>query len=284
MRRPRRQRRRAQTFDAMIPNILTTFALCAGLTALRFSLEGRFEAAVEALIVAAVLDTFDGLIARMLNQTSSFGAQLDSLSDFLSFGIVPAVMLYLWSLNGLGLAGWAFALVFAVCCALRLARFNVGVDKPVAPELKGYFTGVPSPAGAGLVLLPLLISFYAEENIAAFFDSPVVVAIFVVGVAALMVSQVPTFSFKMVRIPHRYRLVTMLGVAIFAAAVVSAPWPTLTVFLAIYLLTLPFGWLSYNRRKQRIESSEPPDAEDDDADAETSGGAVPLSVVEAKRK
>ena len=283
MRRPRRQRRRVQTFDAMIPNILTTFALCAGLTALRFSLEGRFEAAVEALVVAAVLDTFDGLIARMLNQTSSFGAQLDSLSDFLSFGIVPAVMLYLWSLNGLGLAGWAFALVFAVCCALRLARFNVGVEKPVPPELKGYFTGVPSPAGAGLVLAPLLISFYAEGVVADFFRSPVVVAIFVVGVAALMVSQVPTFSLKMVRIPHLYRLVTMLGVAIFAAALVSAPWPTFTVFLTVYLLSLPFGWLSYYRRKQRLETAGTPDAEDDDAAAGPAGGG-PLSVIEANRK
>jgi CDP-diacylglycerol---serine O-phosphatidyltransferase len=251
---------------------------------LRFSLEGRFEAAVGALVVAAVLDTFDGLIARMLNQTSSFGAQLDSLSDFLSFGIVPAVMLYLWSLNGLGLAGWAFALVFAVCCALRLARFNVGVDKPVPPELKGYFTGVPSPMGAGLVLAPLLVSFYAEGSIVEFFASPVVVAIFVVGVAALMVSQVPTFSFKMVRIPHRYRLLTMLGVAIFAAAVVSAPWPTLTAFLTIYLISLPFGWLSYNRLKARIAAAGDDDATAGTAGTETATETVPLSVVETNRK
>mgnify|MGYP003626197746 CR=1 FL=1 len=277
MRRPRRQRRKAQSFDALIPNILTTFALCAGLTALRFSLEGRFEAAVEALIVAAVLDTFDGLIARMLKQTSSFGAQLDSLSDFLSFGIVPAVMLYLWSLNGLGLAGWALSLVFCVCCALRLARFNVGaLERPVAPELSKFFTGVPSPAGAGLVLTPIFVSFYGSGFIADFFASPVVVGIFAVGVSALMVSQVPTFSLKMVRIPNRYRLPTMLGVAIFAAAAVSAPWPTLTVMVVAYMATLPFGWLAYNRLRNRLEAAEP--------SGEPATDPVPLSVVDTGRK
>jgi CDP-diacylglycerol--serine O-phosphatidyltransferase len=282
MRRPRRQRRKTQSFDAMIPNILTTFAVCAGLTALRFALEGRFEAAVEALFVAAVLDAFDGRIARMLNQTSSFGAQLDSLSDFLSFGIVPAVMLYIWSLNGLGLAGWALALVLAVCCALRLARFNVGVmERPASPELQKFFTGVPSPAGAGLVLAPLVISFYAPADIAAFFSSHITVGFFVVAVSALMVSQLPTFSLKMVRVPHRYRLPTMLGVAIFAAAAVSAPWPTLSAVLAVYLATLPFGWLSYQRLRQRLAASAPTEP----AEADASGSEpIPLSIVENGRK
>lgn len=279
MRRPRRQRRKAQSFDAMIPNILTTFALCAGLTALRFSIEGRFEAAVEALVVAAVLDAFDGRIARLLNQTSSFGAQLDSLSDFLSFGIVPALMLYLWSLHGLGLAGWALALVFCVCCALRLARFNVGaLERPASPELGRFFTGVPSPAGAGLVLAPLFVSFFAPESIAEFFAHPVLVGVFVVVVSALMVSQYPTFSLKMVRIPHRYRLPTMLGVAVFAAATVSAPWPTLTALVTAYLVTLPFGWFSYNRLKRRIEMEPKPD-EAADGEAEP----APLSVVETDK-
>jgi len=256
----------------MIPNMLTTFALCAGLTALRFALEGRLEHAVTALVIAALLDVFDGRIARMLNQTSNFGAQLDTLSDFLSFGIVPAAMLYMWTLNGIGLAGWALALVFCVCCALRLARFNAELDDPKrSPEARNYFVGVPSPVGAGLVLMPLVISFHDGNRLAALFDEPLVVGAFVVIVSGLMVSNLPTFSFKQVRISHRYRLPAMLGVAIFAAASVSEPWSTLTVVLVAYLLSLPFGWFAYQKLLAREAAEE----------AENKvGEAVPFKIVE----
>ena len=276
MRRPRRQRRKSQSFDAMIPNILTTLALCAGLTALRFSLEGRFENAVEALVIAGVLDTFDGAIARLLKQTSNFGAQLDTLSDFLAFGIVPAAMLYLWSLNELGLAGWAVSLVYAVCCALRLARFNVQITAPrLPPEARSYFVGVPSPIGAGLVLVPLAISFTSTGSFAIFFQQPMVVGAIVLVVSGLMVSQLPTFSVKQIRIPHRYRLLTMLGVAVLAAAIVSAPWQTLTLLVALYAVTLPLGWRSYNRLIRRVEAAQ---AETDAGDGSASGAVLPSSV------
>jgi CDP-diacylglycerol--serine O-phosphatidyltransferase len=296
MRRPGR-RRRTQSFDAMIPNILTMFALCAGLTALRFAIEARYEPAIEALLVAAVLDAFDGRVARMLNQTSRFGAHLDTLSDFLCFGVVPAVMLYVWALDAVGLVGWALALVFTVSCALRLARFNVGaIDgddaaPAITPERLKFFTGVPSPVGAGLVLTPLIVTFYAGGEIAALAAHPAVVGAFVVGAAALMVSQLPTFSAKQLRIPTRYRLPTMLGVALFAAAAVSATWETLTVISVVYLLSLPFGWRSYHRRAALAAAAERErDAtiagdEDDDGEAADSAAApVTLSVVENERK
>jgi CDP-diacylglycerol--serine O-phosphatidyltransferase len=265
----------------MIPNILTTLALCAGLTALRFALEGRFENAVGALVVAGLLDMFDGRVARLLKQTSNFGAQLDTLSDFLSFGVVPAAMLYMSSLNELGLAGWALALVFCVCCALRLARFNAELAEPRrVAEARNYFVGVPSPAGAGIVLMPLVISFYGTDAFSVVFGDPLVVAGFVVVVSGLMVSQLPTFSLKRIHIPPHYRIPTMLGVAIFTAAAVSEPWPTLTFLLVVYAVSLPFAWYSYQRLLQRIESAQA-ESGNDDKPTQT---AVPLTIVNQGRK
>lgn len=263
----------------MIPNILTTFALCAGFTALRFALEGRFEHAVGALVIAALFDAFDGRIARMLNQTSNFGAQLDTLSDFLCFGIVPATMLYMWTLNDIGLAGWALALVYCVCCALRLARFTAEIDgSERSAEARKYFIGIPSPVAAGLVLIPLVVSFHGKEGIGAFSDEPYLVGVFVVIVSGLMISQLPTFSLKQIRISHRYRVPTMLGVAIFAAAAVSEPWTTLTVLLVAYLLTLPLGWYSYRRLLEREAALQ---QVQETAPAE---GGVALKIVEDSRK
>ena len=199
VRRPRVHRLSDLSFNRMVPNILTLLALCAGMTAMRFAMNGNFVGAVFAIIVAGIFDGLDGRIARLLKSTSSFGAELDSLSDFVSFGVAPAAVLYLWTMSTLHGLGWAIVLFYAVCCALRLARFNAeaGSDRPAyaAP----FFSGVPAPAGAGLVMVPMFLSFEWGDWL---FRSPYLSALTVTGVALLMVSKVPTVSLKRIRIPH----------------------------------------------------------------------------------
>jgi CDP-diacylglycerol--serine O-phosphatidyltransferase len=164
--RKRRSRPKGQSINMLIPNILTTLALCAGMTAIRFAVLAKWEAAVIALIVAAIFDALDGRIARLLGGTSRFGAELDSLSDFVSFGVAPAVMIYLWTMHAAGGLGWALALLFSVCCALRLARFNIKAgESDLPPWAFNYFTGVPTPAGAGMVILPMLLTSVGASSI-----------------------------------------------------------------------------------------------------------------------
>jgi len=246
--RPRSGRQKGQSLNRFIPNILTMSALCAGFTALRFGIEDRFEPAVMSLVIAAVFDMLDGRIARMLGQSSRFGAELDSLSDFLCFGIAPATLLYLWSLQHAGAIGWVVTLFFGVCCALRLARFNTDLEAPLLPPwAKNYFTGVPSPAGANLVLSSMILSFQVDWP---WLRDPSLVAALLVIVGALLVSRVPTYSFKNLRVPHRFALFMMLGVALIAALVVVAPWATLSLITAIYIILMPFGWRSFYRLKR----------------------------------
>src|SRR5271170_8441513 len=209
LKRPRRLRvKRIPRFavNRLIPNILTLLALCAGMTAIRLALLDRFEPAAGSIIVAAVLDGIDGRIARLLKGTSTFGAELDSLSDFVSFGVAPASVLYLWTMSRLHGLGWAIVLCYAVCCALRLARFNTeaGSDRPAYASL--FFTGVAAPAGAGLVMVPMFLSFEWGDWL---FRSPYLNAVTVTGVALLMVSKVPTFSLKRIRIPHELVVPTL---------------------------------------------------------------------------
>ncbi|HWK47269.1 MAG TPA: CDP-diacylglycerol--serine O-phosphatidyltransferase [Stellaceae bacterium] len=235
----------------MIPNILTLLALCAGMTAIRFAFLGQFEAAVGAVILAAVLDGLDGRIARLLKSTSEFGAQLDSFSDFISFGVAPAIMLYTWTMAQWRSVGWALALLFGVCMALRLARFNtqLGVADPPAYAYN-FFTGVPAPAAAGLVMLPLCAAFEFGDPV---FRSPWLNAVSLVGIALLMISRVPTFSFKRLRVPHHLFVPVMVGAALLAAFLTTAPWPTLVVLGLIYLGSLPFSIRSYYRMKKAAE-------------------------------
>ncbi len=262
---PRQRRLRGHSINRLIPNILTLLALCAGVTAMRFGLQGAWEKAVIAILVAGVLDGLDGRIARALGASSRFGAELDSLSDFVSFGVAPAFVIYLWSLQVAGGFGWALALLFAVCCALRLARFNTALDSDV-PEpgwSKNFFVGVPAPLGGILALLPLVFWLETEVDVAA---SPLITGPLMVGISALMVSRVPTLAVKQVKIPARYVVFVLLGVGAAAAFLISTPWITVGVGAVAYLISIPYAVQQYRRLERKHGRRVSAEALEEDAD------------------
>lgn len=253
-RRPRRPlpRLRGLPLNVMLPNAVTVLALCSGLAAIRFSTEGRFVWAVAAVAAAALFDAMDGRVARLLNGQSAFGAELDSLSDVISFGVAPAMTLFLWSMSDTGGFGWVAATALAVCCALRLARFNVGLgvaDPP--PWAFNYFTGVPAPAGAGLALTPLYARLATGWD---WFAHPLVVAPWTLLCAGLMVSTLPTFSFKKIRVPHEYAIPGLAAVGFYAGMLASRPWTTLALTAVGYLATIPVSYRHYNRLARAAET------------------------------
>lgn len=236
----------------LLPNFITLLALCSGVTAIRLGIEGRFELAVGAVIIAILLDAVDGRLARFLKGTSRFGAELDSLADFVNFGVAPAILLYIWSLNALRTAGWVIALVLAICCALRLARFNVALDDPNKPAwAAGFFTGAPAPAGAGLAMLPMYLGFLGVIGDGHPFAP--VIGPYVVLVALLMVSRIPTYSGKNLgRFVPRDYVLPILGLGAFAIIMlVSYPWELLTVLAAVYLALIPLSVRAYRRLKRQ---------------------------------
>lgn len=260
---PGRRGFKSLSFNKMLPNLVTLLALCAGLTSIRFGLRGEFQAAAVAIFLAAILDSADGRIARMLHATSKFGAELDSLSDFISFGVAPVVVLYLWTLGDAGALGWAMVLLFAVCMALRLARFNTMLGEPDLPSwAHNYFTGVPAPAAAGLALLPMLLSFQFGKEV---FGNPYAVSLFLVGVSFLMISRIPTYSFKHFRVPAPWAVPLMLLVGLLAAFLVTAPWTTLSVLGVLYLGTIPFAVRSFRRLAAKASGEAVPPKETEDA-------------------
>ena len=235
----------------LVPNMVTIAGLCAGVTAIRFAFEGQFTAAVFAIMFAALCDGLDGRLARMLRGTSQFGVELDSLADMVSFGVAPALMLYFWTLQDLPRFGWMISLVFVACAALRLARFNTrtaGEDDPELMKLnKKFFTGVPMPAAAYLALTPLFLSKGVDEII---FTEPTVVAGFLVVIALLMVSRIPTFAFKGMHLPYILTLPLLVGVAAWMSILMSDPWVALAALGAAYLVTLPISvFLFYYQSK-----------------------------------
>ena len=258
--RPRaRPRFKGPSFNRMVPNIMTLLGLCAGLTGMRYALDDRFGAAAVAICVAAAIDGLDGRLARLLKATSRFGAEFDSLADFLCFGVAPAFILYLWSLDRAGAFGFIPCMMFAVCMALRLARFNAALDSAPGPAYAyNFFTGVPAPAGAGLVLFPLFVGLESHAlgwpwlfQIANF---PLVCAVVLVGVALLLVSTLPIWSFKNFKMPAEYVLPTFLGVGVFAALLVADPWAALAAGGLIYIGMLPFSVRSFRRLKREAEA------------------------------
>jgi CDP-diacylglycerol---serine O-phosphatidyltransferase len=253
-RRPRRLR--AQPLIHLVPNIFTVMSLCAGLTAIRYGLDERFELALVLIVAAGVLDGLDGRSARLLKITSKLGAQLDSLADFLSFGVAPALLVYLWTLHQVPTVGWSLVLLFATCCALRLARFNTELeDHKQPPWMSRFFTGLPAPAAAGCLVMPMLATFALDQ---AWPRSWPLNALVAVVVAVLMVSRVPTFSIKMivVRVKPEWILPTLIGVGLLAAAVLNAPWLTLLAIGIAYLVSLPASVVvAWRLRRQSEEAA-----------------------------
>lgn len=248
----------------VFPNLVTLLALCVGLTSIRMSIELRFEPAIAAIAIAAFLDGIDGRVARLLKSTSRFGAELDSLTDFLNFGVAPAMLLYVWALDELRAVGWIAAMIFALCGALRLARFNVALDAPGSPEWQSnYFVGVPAPAGAMISMLPIYLEFVAIPH--GFLTAPVVM-IYTLAIAFLMVSRVPTWSGKVVgrRIPRDSVLPIFVLAVIYAALLFSFPFETMAISSLIYLGCLPLWWTTYHRHLAADAAAGKPKAKGDD--------------------
>jgi len=224
-------------FGKILPNALTLLGLCCGATAIRFALSADWKAAVIAILCAAIFDALDGRLARLFHVDGAFGAQLDSLTDLVSFGIAPGVLVYMWTLYHAHGAGWAFALIFCACSAIRLARYNVeSANHDVEP--KGYFTGVPTPAAACLILLPMLLGFQFKGDA---FSHPWLSAAMIALMSWLMISRVPTLSLKRVQVPPRLKApMIVVAVALLGSALMW-PWATLTIGLIVYLASIPFG-------------------------------------------
>jgi CDP-diacylglycerol--serine O-phosphatidyltransferase len=271
--------RRGLPLRAVAPNAVTALALCSGLSGVQFAVKARmlendlalatgtglatlgdristhWQLAAAFVLIAGILDGIDGRIARLLHGESRFGAELDSLADAISFGVSPALILYLWSLSSLPRLGWIASLMLAVFCALRLARFNANIDSDEQPHKSaGFLTGVPAPAAAGLAFLPLFLWFVTEEPL---FRSPYVVAPWTALVALLMVSSVATWSWTSMRLRRNIRFEVLAGVVIVGAMAVSAPWHTTSALSIAYLLAMPFSIASYARIKRLRASAAP---------------------------
>ena len=254
---PRVRERRGIPLRAVVPNAVTALALCVGLTGVRFAIAEEWDLAVAMIVLAAVLDGMDGRIARALKGQTRFGAELDSLSDVIAFGASPAIILHLWSLQNLPSWGWVFALAYAACMALRLARFNARIDVEDQPHKSaGFNTGVPAPAGAGLLLLPIIVWLASERQWTWLADYRIV-APWAAFVAFLAISSLATFSWGSLRLRRKVRLEAIVVIALLGGALVSVPWQTLTVCGIAYLAMIPFSVMSYARIKRQRASATP---------------------------
>ena len=270
-------------FHKMIPNMITLTAMASGMSSIKFAIAAfnlpkaeagpKWELSVLCIVAAAFMDAFDGAAARLLKAQSKLGAELDSFSDFVCFGVAPAIVVYLWSLDAIGRWGWTIALLFAMATALRLARFNIASDdKDPNDPLSKYFTGVPSPMGAGLAILPLILSFLVEDpsqgldKIAdGLLHKPDLIGAWLLVAAALMVSHIPTFSTKQIRVPYKMRIIALAAFCILIASLLADPWMTLALLAATYLGAMPFGLIHYNRKAAALSAGEK-DPDDQDTD------------------
>ena len=247
-----KQKLKSLPFRKIAPNIVTMLALCAGVTSIRYSIQEDWAKAVLCIFIAALFDGLDGRVARMLKGSTKFGAELDSLSDFLSFGVAPAILIYQWSLFDLPKVGWFFCLLMSMGMALRLARFNTMLDDEPQPSYwHNFFTGVPAPAAAALTMMPVMISFDFPEL--TFFRSHVFCASLLFVVTFLMVSRIPTISTKKLKVPTYMFIPMMLFVGLFATFIITQPWVTLGIMTGLYAVSIPIGVLMFLSEKRKFE-------------------------------
>ena len=239
----------------ILPNILTIAGVCLGISSIKFSLDLNFNMAVIFITLAAILDALDGRIARLIKGTSDFGKELDSLTDFVSFGIAPAFIIYFWELNKYGKIGWAITLIYSVCCVLRLARFNLTKFKPEESWKQNYFEGVPSPIGALLILSPLVLELTKTNLI---IDKNYFVPLFTLFVAVLLISKVPTYSFKNIKIKPTLTIFILLGIGVALVTLMFFTFETLLVFSLFYILSIPLACVTYlnNKKSFQMDNSE----------------------------
>ena len=234
---------------SLAPNAITVLALCAGMVGVRFGLRGEWESAVTAILVAGVFDGLDGSVARLLKGTSRFGAELDSLSDVISFGVAPALIMYMWVLSDVRGIGWLMSLIFVICMALRLARFNtVMKDDELGAEVKaGYYTGIPAPASAALALLPMILSFeYGFE----FLKDPKICSAYMAVICIMTVSRIPTFSLKSLKIHKEHVIFVLLGIAVLASLLITDLWMTMSFVGMLYIISIPTIAIIAYRKKE----------------------------------
>ena len=244
----------------ILPNMLTLIGVCIGLTSIRFALDGRFEFAIVAIILAAIIDGLDGRIARLIKGTSKVGKELDSLTDMISFGVAPAFIMYFWSLNNLGRFGWLVCLIYVICVALRLARFNVNSGQETSWR-DNFFEGVPSPAGGILVLTPLIFSMTNFEFIPINYD--IVVPIFFIATSFLLISKFPSYSFKKIVIQRKTTIFLLFGIVLFFGLLLIYPFNVIAISTIVYLLILPISFFHYKKLKKQNEDQNFRDEDDD---------------------
>jgi CDP-diacylglycerol--serine O-phosphatidyltransferase len=250
----RRQVRR-ERLNRLLPNTLTTLGLCCGFTAVRFGLQEKWEISILFIGAAALFDTLDGRVARLMGGQTDLGGQLDSLADAISFGVAPIMLMYLWSLNNAGGIGWAISVLFVVCSILRLARFNVSsVATDIPVWMSNYFSGVATPAAAGMVLLPLILGIETEWD---FFRSAWLTLPWTIVISGLMIAPIPTYSFKHIRVPKKLVTLSLASVGLLAAALITEPWLTLSALIVAFSTSIPFAVLSFKKRQDENEFSHP---------------------------
>ena len=243
----------------ILPNLLTIIGVCLGISSIKFALDENYSLAVIFLVFASILDALDGRIARLIKGTTEFGKELDSLTDFVSFGIAPAFILYFWELKNYGKIGWAITLIFSVCCVLRLARFNLTKISEDAEWKLNFFEGVPSPAGAGLALLPLV---YELSDLKFNIDVKSMTPFFVVIVALLLISKIPTFSLKKIKISSQLTIFLLFGIVIVFISLIFFTFESLLIIGAIYLISIPLSYYSYKKTSKKVNNSLEEDHED----------------------
>ncbi|MDA9695112.1 CDP-diacylglycerol--serine O-phosphatidyltransferase [Candidatus Pelagibacter sp.] len=244
----------------ILPNMLTLIGVCIGLSSIRFALDGKFEFAIIAIMFAALIDGLDGRIARLIKGTSKVGKELDSLTDMISFGVAPAFIMYFWKLNTLGRFGWLLCLIYVICVALRLARFNVNTGQ--APSWRdNFFEGVPSPAGGILVLTPLIFSLTSFDLININYD--IVVPVFFIATSLLLISKFPSYSFKKIVIQRKATIFLLFGIVLFFGLLLVYPFNVISISAIIYLVMLPISIFHYQKLKKENEDQNFKNDEDD---------------------